>query len=69
MTAAQRRTATRNGDQARNQAFDDACVLNRIAQLLSADGAAEINYKGKKPNDIDRLVCAAVAKPDFAIQP
>ena len=47
----------------------DACVLNRIAQLLSADGAAEINYKGMKPNDIDRLVCAAVAKPDFAIQP
>lgn len=47
----------------------DACVLNRISQLLSADGAAEINYKGMKPDDIDRLVCAAVAKPDFAIQP
>ena len=47
----------------------DACVLNRIAQLLAADGAVEINYKGMKPDDIDRLVCAAVAKPDFAIQP
>ena len=38
----------------------DACVLNRIAQLISGPGAAEINYKGMKPNDIDRLVRAAV---------
>ena len=38
----------------------DACVLNRIAQLLACPGAAEISYKGMKPNDIDRLVVAAV---------
>ena len=38
----------------------DACVLNRIAQLIAGDGAAEINYHGMKPNDIDRLVCEAV---------
>ena len=38
----------------------DACVLNRIAQLLAGPGAAEISYKGMKPNDIDRLVVAAV---------
>ena len=40
----------------------DACALNRIAQLIAGDGAAEINYKGMKPNDIDRLVREAVAK-------
>ena len=40
----------------------DACVLNRIAQLIAGDGAAVINYKGMKPNDIDRLVREAVAK-------
>ena len=38
----------------------DACALNRIAQLIAGDGAAEINYHGMKPNDIDRLVCEAV---------
>jgi len=38
----------------------DACVLNRIAQLLAGPGAAEISYKGIKPSDIDRLVAAAV---------
>ena len=38
----------------------DACVLNRIAQLLAGPGAAEISNKGMKPNDIDRLVVAAV---------
>jgi hypothetical protein len=36
-------------------------VLNRIAQLISGPGAAEINYKGMKPNDIYRLVRAAVS--------
>ena len=40
----------------------DACALNRIAQLIAGDGAAEINYKGMKPNDIDRLVREAVKK-------
>ena len=38
----------------------DACAMNRIAQLIAGDGAAEINYHGMKPNDIDRLVCEAV---------
>ena len=40
----------------------DACVLNRIAQLIAGDGAAEINYKGMKPDDIDRLVREAVGR-------
>ena len=40
----------------------DACVLNRIAQLIAGDGAAEINYKGMKPNDVDRLMRAALAE-------
>ena len=40
----------------------DACTLNRIAQLIAGDGAAVINYKGMKPNDIDRLVREAVKK-------
>ena len=38
----------------------DACALNRIAQLIAGDGAAEINYRGMKPNDIDRFVREAV---------
>ena len=38
----------------------DACALNRIAQLIAGSGAAEINYKGMEPNDIDRLVREAV---------
>ena len=47
----------------------DACVLNRISQLLSADDAAEINYKGMKPDDIDRLVREAVANRDGSTLP
>ena len=38
----------------------DACALNRIAQLIAGEGAAEINYRGMKPHDIDRLVREAV---------
>ena len=41
----------------------DACVLNRLAQLIAGEGAAEINYKGMKPADIDTLVLKAVTKP------
>lgn len=37
----------------------DACALNRIAQLMAGDGAAEINYHGMKPANIDALVKAA----------
>lgn len=38
----------------------DACVLNRIAQLIAGDGAVEINYKGVKPNYVDSLVRKAI---------
>ena len=47
----------------------DACALNRIAQFLAADGAIEINYKGMKPDDIDRLVREAVANRDGSTLP
>ena len=40
----------------------DACVLNRIAQLIAGEGAAEINYKGVKPNYVDRLVHEAIGR-------
>ncbi|MBO4287846.1 MAG: hypothetical protein J5985_06745 [Kiritimatiellae bacterium] len=40
----------------------DACVMNRLAQLIAGPGAAEIDYKGMQPNDIERLVREAVAK-------
>ena len=42
----------------------DACVMNRLAQLIAGPGAAEINYTGMKPRDIERLVREAVAKND-----
>ena len=38
----------------------DACILNRIAQLLAGDGAVEINYKGARLGDVDSLVRDAV---------
>ena len=38
----------------------DACILNRIAQRLAGNGAAKIDYKGMKPNDIDRLAGESV---------
>jgi len=37
----------------------DACTLNRIAQFIAGDGAAEINYRGMKPGDVEGLVAAA----------
>ena len=37
----------------------DACTLNRIAQLVAGEGAAEINYRGVKPGDITSRVAAA----------
>jgi hypothetical protein len=39
---------------------DDAQALNRIAQLISGEGAAEINYKGAVMSGIDASVAAAV---------
>ena len=44
----------------------DACALNRIAQLIAGEGAAEINYHGMKPGNVDGLVaeaCRADARP------
>ena len=38
---------------------EDACVLNRIAQLLCGPGAAEIQYRGLVPGELERLVEAA----------
>ena len=37
----------------------DACTLNRIAQLVAGEGAAEIKYRGMKPGDITSRVAAA----------
>ena len=37
----------------------DACTLNRIAQLIAGAGAAQINYRGMKVADVDRLVATA----------
>lgn len=34
----------------------DACTMNRIAQLIAKSGAADINYRGIKPADVNRLV-------------
>lgn len=39
----------------------DACVLNRLAQLIAGPGAVEIIYKGTTPTQIDTLARAAVA--------
>ena len=37
----------------------DACALNRIAQLIAGTGAAEIDYKGVRPEGVDALVVEA----------
>ena len=37
----------------------DACTLNRIAQLLSGEGAAEIEYRGMQPGDLAGRVAEA----------
>ena len=39
-----------------------AQVLNRIAQLVAGDGAAEINYKGAVMSDVDARVESAVSR-------
>lgn len=33
---------------------EDACTLNRLAQALAGDGAAQIDYKGRQPLFIDQ---------------
>lgn len=40
----------------------DACILNRIAQWLSGDGAVEIKYRGVEPSEIDRLAAEAIER-------
>lgn len=40
----------------------DACALNRIAQLISRDGAAAIDYRGMAPANVDALACAACTR-------
>ncbi len=39
---------------------DDACALNRIAQAIAGDGAADIDYKGRTPLFIDEMAQMAV---------
>ena len=39
---------------------DDACALNRIAQAIAGEGAAEINYHGMLPADIDQIARTAI---------
>lgn len=39
---------------------DDACALNRIAQAIAGDGAADIDYKGRTPLFIGEAARAAV---------
>ncbi len=40
----------------------DACVLNRLAQLIAGSGAVEIVYKGMRPVAIDQLARKAVTR-------
>ena len=44
----------------------DATALNRIAQWLAGEDAAEIDYHGMVPRDIDALASAAVALPQLS---
>ena len=37
----------------------DAVAMNRLCQWLAREGAAEINYRGMRPGDIDALARAA----------
>jgi hypothetical protein len=39
---------------------EDACVLNRLAQLIAGPGAVEIVYKGVRPGNVERLAREAV---------
>lgn len=41
----------------------DATAMNRLCQWLAGDGAADINYRGLMPADIDSLALAACAAP------
>lgn len=38
---------------------DEATAMNRLCQGIAGEGAAEINYHGREPANIDALACAA----------
>ena len=38
----------------------DACAMNRIAQWIAGNGAADIRYRGMEPRDVGRAARAAV---------
>ena len=46
---------------------EDACALNRIAQAIARDGAAEIDYKGRTPSFVNKSAMDAV-RYDFSNQ-
>ena len=41
----------------------DAAAMNRLCQWIAGEDAAEIDYHGMKPANIDALALAAVAPP------
>ena len=45
----------------------EALTLNRIAQLICGTGAATINYRGAKLDDVDALVADAIAPTPHSI--
>ena len=47
----------------------DACAMNRIAQWIAGDGAADIKYRGMEPRDVERAARAAVLATPFTNHP
>lgn len=47
----------------------DACAMNRIAQWIAGDGAADIKYRGMEPRDVERAARAAVNATPFTKHP
>ena len=43
----------------------DATAMNRLCQWIAGDGAAEINYRGLTPANVDELARAAAKVVDF----
>lgn len=43
----------------------DATAMNRLCQWIAGDGAAEINYRGMTPANVDELARAAAKVVDF----
>lgn len=42
---------------------DEACVLNRIAQVISGNGAMDIHYSGYVPQNLEELFRQAILPP------